>query len=48
MTLNQHMEEIFKWNTPLISRATQVEEQLQKITCYNLGNCRYHLIIQNI
>jgi hypothetical protein len=27
--LNQHMKDISKWNTPVISCAAQVQEQLQ-------------------
>jgi hypothetical protein len=40
------MKEIYKWNIPLISCTVQVYEQLQKISCENLGQNRCCQIFQ--
>ena len=48
MPLYQQTKEISRWNTALISCAAQAWEQEQKITCSNLCQYRYCLIIQNV
>jgi len=46
MTLNQLIKEISIWNTPLISCTAPYRSSNKKITCKNLGQYRYSLIIQ--